>query len=84
MYWGWDFGQIVVQLLINAGCRVIGLDIDPRRIELAKKLGAKAVFNVIKEDPVQAVLNLTDFLGQIQQLSVHLRKMNPSASKQQR
>jgi predicted dehydrogenase/threonine dehydrogenase-like Zn-dependent dehydrogenase len=56
-------GQIVVQLLTNAGCRVIGSDKEPRRIELAKKFGAKAVINVEKENAVQVVLNLTDYLG---------------------
>ncbi len=33
-------GQLTVQLLKANGCRVIGSDIDPDKIELAKKLGA--------------------------------------------
>ena len=32
-------GQITVQLLKAAGCRVIGFDLDPRRVELAQQLG---------------------------------------------
>lgn len=32
-------GQITVQLLKASGCRVIGLDLDERRIQLAKTLG---------------------------------------------
>ena len=36
-------GQLTVQLLKAAGCRVLGLDIDPARAELAHHLGADAV-----------------------------------------
>jgi predicted dehydrogenase/threonine dehydrogenase-like Zn-dependent dehydrogenase len=32
-------GQIAVQLLKAAGCRVIGFDLEPRRVELAKQRG---------------------------------------------
>ena len=38
-------GQITVQLLKIAGCYVIGLDLDSRRVLLAKQLGANAAFN---------------------------------------
>jgi len=33
-------GQLTVQLLKAAGCRVVGVDIDPRRLELARACGA--------------------------------------------
>jgi predicted dehydrogenase len=36
-------GQLAVQLLKAAGCRVLGLDINPARAELARQLGADAV-----------------------------------------
>ena len=36
-------GQLTVQLLKIAGCRVLGLDIAPDRAELAASLGAEAV-----------------------------------------
>jgi predicted dehydrogenase len=36
-------GQITIQLLKAAGCRVVGMDIDPSRAELAQQLGAEAV-----------------------------------------
>lgn len=36
-------GQITIQLLKAAGCRVLGMDIDPSRAELAQQLGAEAV-----------------------------------------
>jgi predicted dehydrogenase/threonine dehydrogenase-like Zn-dependent dehydrogenase len=36
-------GQITVQLLKANGCKVLGTDFDPRKLELAKKLGADVV-----------------------------------------
>jgi len=36
-------GQLTVQLLKAAGCRVLGMDIDPSRSELARQMGADAV-----------------------------------------
>jgi len=35
-------GQLTVQLLKAAGCRVLGMDIDPSRADLARQLGADA------------------------------------------
>jgi predicted dehydrogenase/threonine dehydrogenase-like Zn-dependent dehydrogenase len=35
-------GQIAVQLLKAQGCRVFGTDVDPAKLELARKLGADA------------------------------------------
>ncbi len=35
-------GQITVQILKANGCRVIGIDLDPEKVELAKRLGADA------------------------------------------
>lgn len=36
-------GQITIQLLKAAGCRVLGMDIDASRAELARQLGAERV-----------------------------------------
>jgi len=36
-------GQISVQLLKANGCKVLGTDLDPKKLELAKKLGADEV-----------------------------------------
>jgi predicted dehydrogenase/threonine dehydrogenase-like Zn-dependent dehydrogenase len=36
-------GQLTVQLLKAAGCRVLGMDIDPSRADLARQMGAEAV-----------------------------------------
>ena len=38
-------GQLAVQLLKANGCKVIGSDVDPDKLELAKKLGADEVCN---------------------------------------
>jgi len=35
-------GQLTVQLLKAAGCRVLGTDIDPTRADLAQRMGAEA------------------------------------------
>src|SRR5450631_2836912 len=35
-------GQLTLQLLKAAGCRVLGMDIDPSRADLARRLGADA------------------------------------------
>ncbi|MBI5747836.1 MAG: bi-domain-containing oxidoreductase [Nitrospinae bacterium] len=51
-------GQITVQLLKIAGCRVMGIDIDNERVELAKKLGMDWIIT----SPEDA-LNLTGRLG---------------------
>ncbi len=42
-------GQITVQLLKAAGCRVFGVDLDSRRIELAKKFGMEAGLNAAND-----------------------------------
>lgn len=36
-------GLMTVQMLQANGCRVLGVDFDPRRLELAKKMGAEVV-----------------------------------------
>lgn len=52
-------GQITVQLLKAAGCRVIGLDIDSKRIALAHELGADFAFNSGEIDVKNEVRHLT-------------------------
>src|SRR5579864_1097808 len=42
-------GQITAQLLKAAGCRVIGMDIDAERADLARRMGADAVANSASE-----------------------------------
>jgi len=52
-------GQITVQLLKAAGCRVVGFDIDRRRVELAKKLGADYSFLVSEVNYQNEILYIT-------------------------
>jgi len=42
-------GQLTLQLLKAAGCRVAGMDINPARAELARALGAEAVTSSAEE-----------------------------------
>jgi len=42
-------GQLIVQLLKAAGCRVLGMDLVPERAELAAKLGADASSSISSE-----------------------------------
>ncbi|HAV12417.1 MAG TPA: dehydrogenase, partial [Opitutae bacterium] len=56
-------GQLAVQILIASGCRVIGLDFDPSKCELAKSLGAEVVDLSTGQDPVQAAEVLTKGKG---------------------
>jgi predicted dehydrogenase len=51
-------GLLGVQILKAAGCRVIGVDLDPHKIELAKQCGADAAMR--RDDP--ALEDTIDFL----------------------
>jgi len=42
-------GQLTVQILKAAGCRVVGMDVQPQRAQLALKLGADAVSTTPEE-----------------------------------
>lgn len=46
-------GQITVQLLRAHGCRVLGIDFDPAKLEMARSFGAEVVNLGAGEDPVQ-------------------------------
>ena len=47
-------GLVTVQLLRAHGCRVLGVDLDPERLALARKLGANTVDLSYGEDPIAA------------------------------
>jgi predicted dehydrogenase len=47
-------GLITVQLLRAHGCRVLGIDLDPAKLELAKRFGAETVDLSRGEDPLAA------------------------------
>jgi threonine dehydrogenase-like Zn-dependent dehydrogenase len=49
-------GLLTAQLLIANGCKVIGIDIDEAKLEIAKSLGVYTC-NPVKSDPVKYVQN---------------------------
>lgn len=56
-------GQITAQMLSANGSRVIGVDLDPRRIKLALDNGMDIGINPALENYVERVLKFTDGLG---------------------
>lgn len=48
-------GLMAVQLLRANGCRVLGIDFDPRKVDLARQFGAEGVDLSAGEDPLVAV-----------------------------
>ncbi|MBM4268625.1 MAG: zinc-binding dehydrogenase [Deltaproteobacteria bacterium] len=56
-------GLLAVQLLRAHGCRVVAVDLDPARCELARALGAETVCVAATDDPVQASRAATDGVG---------------------
>jgi len=55
-------GLITCQLLKANGCRVIGFDLDQKKIKMAESLGIIAV-NSGKQDPVRYMEEVTDRVG---------------------
>ena len=55
-------GLISCQLLKANGCRVIGIDLDQSKCELAQKWGIETV-NPQKNNPVQSVMEMTREIG---------------------
>ena len=56
-------GLLAIQLLKAQGCRVIGLDPDPAKCELAQKLGVTALRLSSDADPIEWCLKHTDGVG---------------------
>lgn len=56
-------GLLTVQMLVAQGCRVIGLDFDVAKLQLAKQFGAETVTLDGKTSPVGSVLTLNESLG---------------------
>lgn len=56
-------GQIVLQISKNAGARVIGVDLDERRLKVGKENGADLVLNPDDSDIVKEVIHFTDGYG---------------------
>jgi predicted dehydrogenase/threonine dehydrogenase-like Zn-dependent dehydrogenase len=56
-------GQLTVQLLRAHGCQVLGIDLDPRKLELARRFGAETVDLKAGEDPLAAAAAFTKGRG---------------------
>jgi propanol-preferring alcohol dehydrogenase len=57
-------GLMAIQLATSiTGSRIIAIDIDNEKLNAAKENGADNIINSKKEDPVKAVLELTDKMG---------------------
>jgi alcohol dehydrogenase, propanol-preferring len=57
-------GLMAIQLAkAVTGARIIAMDIDDRKLEVAKKEGADIIVNSKKEDPAKVVMELTNKLG---------------------
>ncbi|MBV9177601.1 MAG: alcohol dehydrogenase catalytic domain-containing protein [Nitrososphaeraceae archaeon] len=57
-------GLMAIQLAkAVTGAKIIAMDLDDRKLDVAKKNGADITINSKKEDPVKAVMELTDKLG---------------------
>ena len=52
-------GLLMTQVALMKGCRVIAVDLEDYRLDLAEKYGADAVINAKKEDVRKAVRKLT-------------------------
>ena len=55
-------GQLTVQLVKAAGCKVLGIDLDAEKVKLAKEMGADTAF-VRNEDAVQAAMDFSSGYG---------------------
>jgi len=55
-------GLLVVQILRANGCKVLGLDYDPKRLDLARAFGADVV-NLNSGEPLEAGLTLSRGMG---------------------
>lgn len=56
-------GLLTVQLLRANGCRVLGIDLDPARLELAARFGAETVDLSRTADPVAAAEQFSRYCG---------------------
>ncbi len=52
-------GLITVQLLRAHGCRVLGIDYDSRKVDMAKEFGATAINLASGDDPIAAAMTFS-------------------------
>ena len=58
-----SIGQLTLQIAKNAGCRVIGIDLDDRRLEIGRENGTELVLNSKNSDIVKEVIHFTNGYG---------------------
>jgi alcohol dehydrogenase, propanol-preferring len=57
-------GLMAIQLAkAVTGAKIIAMDLDDQKLEVAKKNGADVTINSKKEDPIKVIMELTDKLG---------------------
>ncbi|APH14794.1 ketopantoate reductase PanE/ApbA family protein [Clostridium sporogenes] len=56
-------GQLQIQMLKASGCRVIGVDIDDRRLNIAKENGCDCILNSKNTDVVKEIEKITEGYG---------------------
>lgn len=56
-------GLLAVQLLKASGCRVIGIDVDPKKLNSARQCGADFAFRRDENGLEDSILKVTDCLG---------------------
>ena len=57
-------GLMAIQLAKSiTGAKIIAMDLDDNKLDVAKKNGADNIINSKKEDPVKAIMELTDKMG---------------------
>jgi len=57
-------GLMAIQLAkAVTGAKIIAMDLDDQKLDVAKKNGADVTINSKKEDPVKAIMEFTDNLG---------------------
>ena len=56
-------GQFCVQLLIASGCKVLGVDFDPARLELAARLGAHQVSQTDRHEASSKLAEMSGGMG---------------------
>ena len=52
-------GQLALQMLATSGSRVLAVDLDKKRLDLAREMGAEAVFNPAECDAIKEIIHYT-------------------------
>jgi len=59
-----ELGLMAIQLAkVLTGSKIIAMDLDDEKLNAAKKNGADNTINSKKEDPIKAIIELTDKMG---------------------